>query len=821
LVLLALFLLAAGFLWKVVLLGQVLLPADVLLLMTPWRDYARERFPDFREAQNGMFDPLQQYYPWRLFAVRSLQEGHLPLWNPYMLCGTPFLANLLSAVLYPPNLLFAMVPVGKGFGYSALLHLTLAGWGMFFFLREIGLRRGPAGVGAAAFTFNGFFVAWLEYPNVSLWVGSWLPWVLFLWERAWQRRSGPWLAAASLVLGLQFTGGHAQISFYVVLGFLLYALFRLLSSEGLSSPDPPPLAPRPPVQVPVRPLLAVLARYLLLPLALAGLLGAPQLLPSFEMAAHSDRQNVPLAVIHRNALPPAQLLCLYLLPNLFGNSRFHNLYWGNFNFIEMSGYVGVTTFLTALLTLPLFRRAPREQRAWAGFFWGLVGLCLLLALATPVYTLFFYLVPGFRQLTAPARILYLHAFAWASLAALGVAWLSRGEGGGGPKKAREGRKAERMESDRQALGLFLRATAAGLAFAIVLAMRFFADFFREERVRSLEWRGVGLTVLWAALTLALIGLRGRLRPTLWTGALGGVILLDLFAFGLGFNPTVPAEMLYFETPVIRYLRDHLGLQRMATTAAAGPRAALEWMPPNTQMVYGLRSIQGSDSLTLAQFTELVQACAPGGRNPDWATLDRPLVDLLGVRYILTPRELPLQRFPRVLTDRRTHLYANPQALPRAFTLPQARFLPDLAGVRAAMAAPDFDPRAAVLLEGEEKPSLEKGEGRGTSFPPVAFSLAEETPNRVTVKGTVSQPSGAWLVLSDTYYPGWRVYVDGRRQPLRRAYGTLRAVRLEAGAREVRFVYQPTSFRVGMFLALAAWGGMVGVGVESLRRRRSP
>lgn len=804
-VLSALFLLAAGFLWRVVLLGQVLLPADVLLLMTPWRDYARERFPDFREAQNGMFDPLQQYYPWRLFAGRSLQEGHLPLWNPYMLCGTPFLANLLSAVLYPPNLLFTMVPVGKGFGYSALLHLTLVGWGMFFFLREIGLRRGPAGVGAAAFTFNGFFVAWLEYPNVSLWVGSWLPWALFLWERAWRHRSGSWLAAASLVLGLQFTGGHAQISFYVVLGFGLYALFRLLSSGTTGRPA-------------WRRVLSALALYLLLPLALAGLLGAPQLLPSFEMAAHSDRQNVPLEAVRRNALPPAQLLCLYLLPNLFGNSRFHNLYWGNFNFIEMSGYVGVTTFLAALLTLPLFRRAPREQRTCAGFFWGLTGLCLLLALVTPVYTLFFYLVPGFRQLTAPARILYLHAFAWAALAALGVAWL--GEEGKGKEGEGRGGKGE---TDWRTLAIFLRAAAGGLAFAIVLTMRFFADFFREERVRGLELRGVGLTVLWAALTLAWIGLRDRLRPTLWTAGLGGLILLDLLAFGLGFNPTVPAEMLYFETPAIRYLCDHLGLQRMATTAESGPRAALEWMPPNTQMVYGLRSIQGSDSLTLAQFTELVQVCAPGARNPDWATLDRPLVDLLGVRYILTPRELSPQRFRRVLTDRRTHLYENPQALPRAFTLPQARFLPDLAAVRAAMAAPDFDPRAAVLLEGEEGfPPLPKGESPsgGTSPLSTAFSVAEETPNRVTVKGVVPQSLGAWLVLNDTYYPGWQAYVDGQRQPIRRAYGTLRAVRLEAGSHEVRFVYQPTSFRVGMFLALAAWSGLVGMGVRNLRRGRN-
>ncbi len=119
--------------------GRALLPADLLVQFEPWRSQATARPQAQWDAL--VWDGIAQYYPWRQFASESLRAGHLPLWNPYQFCGTPFLANGQSAVLYPLNLLFWLLPAAGAFGFSALLHLCLAGWFGYLFLRRAGVGR--------------------------------------------------------------------------------------------------------------------------------------------------------------------------------------------------------------------------------------------------------------------------------------------------------------------------------------------------------------------------------------------------------------------------------------------------------------------------------------------------------------------------------------------------------------------------------------------------------------------------------------------------------------------------------------------------------
>ena len=122
---------ACLFCWPVF-AGRIMLPADMCLLMLPWREL-QDQF-GFTRPHNPMFDPIQQYLPWRIYAVESLRSGFIPLWNPYAFCGTPFLANLQSTLLYPLNALFLLTGARQGFGISAILHLILGGIFMFAFL---------------------------------------------------------------------------------------------------------------------------------------------------------------------------------------------------------------------------------------------------------------------------------------------------------------------------------------------------------------------------------------------------------------------------------------------------------------------------------------------------------------------------------------------------------------------------------------------------------------------------------------------------------------------------------------------------------------
>jgi uncharacterized membrane protein YfhO len=106
-------------------------------------------------------------------------------------------------------------------------------------------------------------------------------------------------------------------------------------------------------------------------------------------------------------------------------------------------------------------------------------------------------------------------------------------------------------------------------------------------------------------------------------------------------------------------------------------------------------------------------------------------------------------------------------------------------------APEADPRAVVILEGE---SLEtKGVLDADDATIVGYG-----PNEVDLETSAKQPG--YLVLSEVYYPGWRALVDAREVQVLRADYLFRAVALTAGAHRVRFIYDPLTFKLGAALS---------------------
>ena len=170
-------LLALLLLWPVLLGGRVLLPADYLRGFSPWSQgmsaEALRALPQWNVLQ---WDGLAQFYPWRQYLVHELSAGRIPLWDPYVLCGTPFLANSQSAPLYPPHwlLLLPLGSVAARMGWLAFLHLSLAGGFAYLFARDLGVRPLAALVTGIAYELCGFLVAWLELPSVPE-VACWIP----------------------------------------------------------------------------------------------------------------------------------------------------------------------------------------------------------------------------------------------------------------------------------------------------------------------------------------------------------------------------------------------------------------------------------------------------------------------------------------------------------------------------------------------------------------------------------------------------------------------------------------------------------------------
>lgn len=573
--------------------GEAFLPADLLRYVAPWKGVSAPP----KTAWNVLrFDGIAQFYPWRLQAARAIRAGLLPLWNPYQFGaegGTPLLANSQSAPLYPPNVLFYLLPTARAFGWSAALHLLIATAGTYLFARTLPVGRLPAILGAATFALCGPVTTWLALPTF-LAVACWLPWLLLLIRRAHHEAGTATgrlaVVGVGCVAGLMLLAGHLQVAFYCLLAGGMYAIWQ--GARAVRTRHRPRFGPW---------LLGAGGAVLLM-----LLLAAPQLLPAVELARISHRaQTGPpawsdYAPYVANALPPRYLVTL-LAPDFFGHPN-SGSYWGHptVNYAEFAVYVGVLPLLLGIYALALPRRAfPSGEIASERVFFGcLTLLALLMALGTPVNTLFFFGVPGFAQTGSPARALLLVGFSLALLAALGLEAL-----------------LERHPAGRRAPVLAI-AVPTLLALFGISQIALSAGEVMAAAGTEVARAGV-LLLIALALLLALPRLSGE-RARLAAGLVVGVTVVDLLAWGLGYNPSSPPEAVYPVTPGVRWLQQNGGTALIApinrgwSLGATPPEAAV--LPPNALTVYGLHDLSGYDSLFPGQAKRRVRAAA-GGVDP--------------------------------------------------------------------------------------------------------------------------------------------------------------------------------------------------------------
>jgi hypothetical protein len=271
-----------------------------------------------------------------------------------------------------------------------------------------------------------------------------------------------------------------------------------------------------------------------------------------------------------------------------------------------------------------------------------------------------------------------------------------------------------------------------------------------------------------------------------------------------------------------------------------PRALL---PPNGVLALGFTDPQGYDSLFVGRykaFANLVQGAdtAPpeNGNMLFLSNLTSPLFSLLAADRVVTridQQPQPPAHWPLLYENAGLRIHHCPEALPRAFVAAAWRPVPDerLPEELLRLAAAGGLRRTAVVSEGDGAPAFRsENAGRkrdGTEHPDAQKNerpgVTDLGPNevRVTVGEAINERSGqGMLVLLDNYYPGWRVTdaVTGRRLPMHRVNMTFRGVPLPDTSREVRFRYEPASFRLGLYLALLAAMVLAAATVQGVGRR---
>ena len=531
-------------------------------------------------------DVFSLNYPARVLYAAGLRSGHVPLWTPGALAGYPILADGQTGAYYPLNLLlYRWLPVPAALNYSILLSFWLAGAGLFLYLRALGLRRGPAFVAACILMLGGFLPAHLNHVNM-LAAAAWLPALLWAIERATtSAQRSAWLPVA-IIFGLQALAGHPQV-------LLLAAL--LAGGQALVGPLAAPGA-RPTLRRQASQLAWCAAA-----LAAGGLLASVQLAPTCELMRLSQRdQGLTYAFFTTFSLPPAELVTL-LSPFVHGSP------YPQFS-TEFVGYVGILPLVLAAL-------APWRRRNRAVTFWlavAALGLVLALGGFDPAYRLLWH-VPLLNRFRAPARYLLWFDLAIAILAGTAIdALLASARADKGPSQ------------------LWMPAGGLGL----VAAGAFGASALPLDRLLA-SWRWLPAAWL-AAAAILLLTLRWHPPTRCWLTLACALVLLDLTAFTAVYSKTynalmAPAEFTRTPDPVA-FLQADAGAEpyRVYTDQRILPGLPVmrESLYPNTQLLHGVQSLNGYFPLQPQPQQWLLEHLTPR------------LLDLLGVRYILAPQELP-------------------------------------------------------------------------------------------------------------------------------------------------------------------------------------
>ncbi|HVC32268.1 MAG TPA: YfhO family protein [Chloroflexota bacterium] len=768
----------------------------------------------------GGGDLVSFLYPRYAFVAQAVRHGTLPLWDPYLYGGQPYLADVQSGLLYPINLLaFAAFHV---FDYHklellAIGHYALAGIFAYILGRQLRLGRFGALTAAVTWEASGFLVAQLGHYNLIA-VVVWVPLVLALLQPALEGGSLAWVAGAAMALAVSTYAGHTQMSLYAglmiaiyVAGYVLwggaqarvrgerldhedletprkaakndarrpypfrdlFARFRDLRGpdvvRAVRRPDALRASDGPRVPFWLAPLraLVVLAVW-------TGLLCVVQLWPGYQLTEQSVRADITYADATQFAFLPQKLI-LFLVPHFYGQTP--DQYWGPPSLTENYLYVGIVPLALALLALLCLR----DWRVRTFGVIAVLGLLLSFADWTPLHGWMFALVPGFDKVRAPGRFLFFVDLGIAMLAGLGADVLSR------PLAAYR----------RPLFRLFLAGWAVFAAGLLLVAaplvyLRLFVNQAQNAALVQqidISTSSFALTLLYVLATLAFLAayryrwIRGLAVPVVAIG----LILVDLVGNNAVVNPTPDDPTAGFQHPaVVDFLSKNLGDARIDTVTGVE-----DIWQPDAAALYGFRSLWGLyDPLTLTDYYWLWKIHVPGRSSR--------LYDLLGARYLLGHKNVVLDtsKFRLAFSgDPQINVYEDPRALPRAFFVDRSVVAPSHDAALAAIKAKDFDPGQEVVLE-----SGTPTNGPAADAVPAQFVV--DGPNSVIVR--VTAPRGGYLVLADPYYGGWQATVDGKSAPLLRADWTFRAVPVGPGQHEIAFRFRPRSLIVAGGISALAW-----------------
>jgi len=445
-----------------------------------------------------------------------------------------------------------------------------------------------------------------------------------------------------------------------------------------------------------------------------------------------------------------------------------------------------------LPTWELAKLSTAPQRGQWGGGGGGVPLQALVSLVWPNYYSIFDL--SHYKLPWNPTFLYLYCSLGGLILALAVVFLRKGKFWA----------IFALVTLLSALWMLGEYTPVGKIFYVSLPLTLRSPIYAEFAMASFV---LGMAVLAGLGAEAFVTPRGTVFSVLLTA----VVAFDLVHAGSGkvFNCSPVSSNRMVTAESFEGSRDSLIKIRSLVNQSVPP-ARIEPVEDseNWAVAASLTEVptaSGDDPLALVRILKVRLLFAKGepwNRYYVASRLDSPVFKLLNVRYVVSlapsePAEIRRASFTQVAQVRERRFYENHRALPRFFLVRRLRRVANMEEGLRLMASPEFDPLQAAVVEG----NLDyEGSGGLAHLKPV--KIIAYAPSEVQVETEAAEP--AFLVTSETFYPGWKASIDGRQAPLFLTNVAFRGMPVPAGRHRIAMRYEPRTLRLGMMVSLIGW-----------------
>jgi hypothetical protein len=717
------------------------------------------------------------FYPIRFSLAQSLSVGELPLWNRHMAMGFPLLAGFQSAPFYPPHLVFLFVSFFGAIRILFVFHYLVSALGAYALARRWGYPAYLSAIAAFLFTFGGIVVSLTNVLN-HFQTAVWLPWLILAGERAIRSYSAKDFLIFAGVGLIQFLAGSPEL-YALSLGLLCIHVLAMAKQRCAASY--------------VKPFLLIAAANILL-LGLAMV----QLLPTLELFLQSRRPiSMPSQEATAWSLSPVGLINFFVLDKEIDRSLFNGvrLFFGSDIPFLMSLYMGQ---LCVFGLCSWFSHARRLEKLVLSSL-VLFGVALALGKHSAVYSFLLAYVPLFSLFRFPEKFVFLVYPLLIIITLRGLHAFVTSEDG----------------THKKSLRLFCAIVVSLTTIYCACLLRpdyFFALLHWADLVKPASIEEILPSLLFslerqillsgALLVILFLWKRQTLGPSVFRMLIVALVFIDLTSAHRQFQFLVRPELVTEQATIIsssgsQTYRLFSGLPSLHPSVftmrdRSFPQVAeAVWssLVPNIGVFYNVDYMQEIDALSRAPYDVFLKTAKnlPPGKFYS-------LLGALNVKYLSSLSRLPdgeielVRHFP----EYPLWLYELERAVPRVYVVPAAEHETDYGKTLERLASEDFDPLVTVLVD--EPMTLSNTAGFQAEV-----RILEYGNHRVNIQASVDSPG--ILVLADSFYPGWNVYVNGRQEKIYRANLFFRGVRLSAGTHTVQFRYEPRSFAIGRAVSI--------------------